>query len=198
MRIYRLAALAYAAVCACVQLALAATPTTDSAPASPSLFSQASAGVQRAWQGGATDYYVPLYTYHLRFAYTQEKIKHYQERPPGFGYGHSYIDENGDERSAFGMIFSDSHFYPEYLAGYSWLTYHALGEHLAVGAGVTAGLTARTDIFHYIPFPYVMPSLALTGGAHSAWTLNATYVPGGIGFGNIIFFSLKWRMSKSS
>ena len=67
----------------------------------------------------------------------------------------------------------------------SSLTYVSGAHNLKAGLGYTAFLTTRSDIGHYTPIPGILPIASLEYGKVS---LDATYVPGGKGFGNILFF----------
>lgn len=49
--------------------------------------------VARIWQAGDSDFYLPLHTHHLRFAYERAKIDSYQENPLGLGYGRSLYQD---------------------------------------------------------------------------------------------------------
>ena len=139
---------------------------------------------------GTAEFYLPLHTHHMRWAYTKEKIDSYQETPYGLGYGRGYLDTKGNWRGLYLMGFQDSHYKPQWLAGYGWKTYWHLSDALKLGLGYTAGMTTRSDIGHYFPMPLVLP---IGSVEYRATALEATYVPGGQGNGNILFFWLKWH-----
>ncbi|MDO8347710.1 MAG: lipid IV(A) palmitoyltransferase PagP [Rugosibacter sp.] len=149
--------------------------------------------VVETWQEGTPELYLPLHTEHLRGYYTREKIDSYQETPWGFGYGHGRFDANGNWHGVYAMGFQDSHYKPEWLAGYGWKTYWNLAAGAKLGLGYTAGLTTRSDIGHYTPVPLVLPIGSLD---YRDVSLETTYVPGGRGYGNIFFFSAKWRLGR--
>lgn len=67
--------------------------------------------------------------------------------------------------------------------GHEWMW----GEHegLHAGLGYTVFVTARADIGHYTPIPGVLPIASVN---YSKASVNATFVPGGKGNGNIFFF----------
>lgn len=148
--------------------------------------------VTQTWNQGTDELLVPTYTWHLPFAYTRSKINGYQNFPLGLGYGRGRIDDKGNYHGLYVMGFQDSHFKPEWLAGYLWQTYWRLGDELKGGLGFTAGMTARTDYYHYVPLPLIFPVGSLEYGRLS---LEAAYVPGGKGNGNVVFFTTKWRFS---
>ncbi len=155
--------------------------------------------VDDAWNNVATTYeqgghelLVPIYTWHLPFAYTREKINQYQNYPYGLGYGRSRIDSKGNFHGLYAMGFQDSHFKPEWMLGYSWKTYWPLGSEAKFGLGFTTGFTTRADYSNYLPIPYIFPLASVEYGRLS---LEAAYVPGGEGNGNVVFFDTKWRFA---
>ncbi|MBU1235991.1 MAG: lipid IV(A) palmitoyltransferase PagP [Gammaproteobacteria bacterium] len=153
-------------------------------------FDSAWNNVTRSYDEGTGELLIPTYTWHLPFAYTDEKINGYQNYPYGLGYGRGRFDEKGNYHGVFAMGFQDSHFLPEWMVGYSWKTYWPLGEELKGGLGFVTGLTARSDYGHYTPVPFILPAASIEYGR---WSLDAAYVPGGKGNGNVIFFVNKWR-----
>ena len=88
------------------------------------------------------------------------------------------------------MAFQDSHFKPEWIAGYGWKTYWPLGSEVRLGLGYTAGLTTRADYGNYAPVPFILPIGSLEYGR---FALESAYVPGGKGNGNVFFIWAKWR-----
>lgn len=148
------------------------------------LFERASDGIASIWRDGANDFYLPFHTHHLRSAYDREKIDSYQENPVGFGFGRSLYEE-GLWRGVYAMAFQDSHFKPSYMLGYGhqWLWQPA--RDFRVGGGLTAFVMMRADIGHYTPFPGLLPTASI---GYKAFSIETTYVPGGRGAGNILFF----------
>jgi palmitoyl transferase len=160
---------------------------------SPGWLAQAKNELVETWQAGTPEVYLPLHTWHLRGAYTREKIDSYQETPWGAGYGDGRFDDKGNWHGIYAMGFQDSHYKPEWLVGYGWKTYWNLGAGVRLGLGYTAGFTTRSDIGHYTPVPIVLPIGSLD---YRRVSLETTYVPGGKGYGNILFFSAKWRLGQ--
>lgn len=150
-----------------------------------SFIDQACKRITDTWAEGDSDLYVPLHTYHLRSAYTDEKIDSFRENTWGLGYGRSRYDDDGNWDGLYGMAFLDSHSRLEPMLGYGheWMW----GEHegLHAGLGYTVFVTARADIGHYTPIPGVLPIASVN---YSKASVNATFVPGGKGNGNIFFF----------
>ncbi|MEO1766507.1 lipid IV(A) palmitoyltransferase PagP [Thiobacter aerophilum] len=136
------------------------------------------------WNEGSNDFYLPFHTHHLRFAYSREKIDSYQENPVGFGYGRS-LYEDGVWRGLYAMGFQDSHFKPSYMVGYGqqWL-WQPMPE-WRVGGGFTTFLMTRADIGHYTPFPGILPMASV---GYRQLSVEAAYVPGARGAGNLLFF----------
>ncbi|OGA21595.1 MAG: hypothetical protein A3H34_03670 [Betaproteobacteria bacterium RIFCSPLOWO2_02_FULL_67_19] len=136
------------------------------------------------WQTGSGDIYVPFRTHHLRSAYSREQIDHYQEAPLGFGYGRSKFDGDGDWQGLYAMVYQDSHFKPNYAAGYAYQSFWRPARDWRIGGGATVFLMTRPDILHYTPFPVLLP---IGSVAYRNFALEATFVPGAGGAGNVLF-----------
>ncbi|MBA3996564.1 MAG: phospholipid:lipid A palmitoyltransferase [Candidatus Accumulibacter sp.] len=156
----------------------------------PGFFDRVQQRVESTWRDGQTELYVPLHTRHMRWAYTREQIDGYNETPLGLGLGRGRYDANGDWHGLYVMGFQDSHFKPEYMFGYGYKTYWPVSGALKAGLGYTAFLTTRSDIAHYTPVPGILPIASLE---YERFSLDATYVPGGKGNGNILFIWSKVR-----
>jgi len=141
--------------------------------------------VSDTWQQGENDFYLPFHAHHLRSAYSDERIDSFREENWGLGYGRSRYDESGNWDGLYVMGFMDSNSKPEYFLGYSHQWIWGERERLHAGLGYTAFLTARSSILHYTPVPGILPVASIN---YNRVSLNATYVPGGGDFGNIIFF----------
>ena len=90
------------------------------------------------------------------------------------------IDEKGNERMLFGLVFADSHYYPEPTIGYSWVARWPVSQKYHVGAGYLLGLTFRED-YHWLPIPLPLP--VVKAGTDDVG-LYMTYIP----FTNVFFF----------
>ena len=156
----------------------------------PSWLDKTKAHLGDLWQNGAGEVYVPLHTHHLRNAYDRSKIAGYQETPYGLGYGRGKLDADGDWAGMHVMAFQDSHFKPSYVAGYTFEKIWRPVADWRVGGGYTAFLMTRSDVGHYVPFPGVLPVASI--GYKSA-SVEMTYVPGGGGAGNVLFFWSRLR-----
>lgn len=141
--------------------------------------------INTTWNEGQPELYLPLHTTHLRFAYSSETISRYNETPWGIGIGKAIYDEDGDWHGLFLMEFKDSHFKPEYAAGYGYRAIWSPAGELKFGLGYNAFLTARSDIGHYVPIPLILPAVSL---GYKKITVDTTYVPGRKGAGNVLFF----------
>ena len=122
------------------------------------------------------EFYMPIRTWHNRWTYDRDNIKGYNERPWGGGLGQYYIDDKGNQHSLYTMVFKDSHNDFEPIAGYAWQKNWRLDTegHWRIGAGFTVFITARSD-FNYMPFPGVLPLLALE---YKQVAIQGAYVPG--------------------
>lgn len=170
-------------VAACGTLCIASASAGEAPEGS--LFERATQRLATTWHDGQTEIYLPLYAHHLRMAYSPDKISSYNENAYGLGIGRGSYDQDGDWHGLYVMGFRDSHYKQEYMAGYGYKTYWKLSGDLKAGLGYTAFLTTRSDIGHYTPIPGILPIASLE---YRKVSLDATYVPGGRGFGNILFF----------
>lgn len=153
--------------------------------ATSSWYDRAYHRVETTWKDGQPEFFLPLHTTHLRSSYTREQIDRYNENPWGLGLGRGLYDQDGDWHGLYLMGFKDSHFKPEYVAGYGYRTFWTLLGDLKFGLGYNAFITTRSDIGHYAPIPLVLPAVSLAYGKFSVETI---YLPGTRGAGNILFF----------
>lgn len=140
--------------------------------------------VNTIWQEGATELYVPLYDWHLPFAYSDGKRDQYVAYPAGIGIGKGRTDMKGNWHGLYAMVFRDSHGEPEPIAGYAWLARWGNPEGARAGLGLTAFITARQD-YSWVPFPGILPVGSLE---YKRFAVQAAYVPGGQGWGNVVLF----------
>lgn len=134
---------------------------------------------------------LPTKTYHLPVAYTADQRDRYNESPmPAIGFGRGKYTEDGDWHGLYGMTFRDSNDKPSWMAGYqySWLRSMSRLDGGFYGMGVTAFIMGRQDYGNYVPFPAVLPTFTL--GFKNA-SLEAAFVPGGKGNGNVFFIWFK-------
>lgn len=150
--------------------------------------------VDNAYSNGTLELYLPLHTYHLRSAYSADKIATFQEKPWGLGIGRGLYNDKGDWEGVYAMGFQDSHFRPEWTVGYGWKTFWHPAEDVRLGLGYTAFLTARTDIAHYVPIPGILPMASLS---YKSLNLETVFMPGGKGNGNLFFIWAKWELGKT-
>lgn len=122
--------------------------------------------------------------------YSAEKIRSFNEKAWGGGWGRSIYDEDGDWQGLYAIAFLDSHSKVEPMAGYGFLKIGKLSDNFRLGAGYTVFLTARHDIMSYVPFPGILP---LVGAGYKDAMLYATYIPGGKGNGNVLFVFGRWH-----
>jgi Antimicrobial peptide resistance and lipid A acylation protein PagP len=138
---------------------------------------------------GGYELYLPVYTYHMPYAYTEKLLRSYNDNPYGAGLGKGRYNERGNWEGLYVMEFADSHGKPEYEGGYAWLaTWHPFDNRFRSGAGYTAFITARSDYSGYMPFPGVLP-VGSVGYLNA--DLQCTFVPGMKNNGNVLFTWLK-------
>lgn len=174
--------------------AATAEPSAVAAPVPPSWAQRLWQPVRQTWDLGTLELYLPFHTYHLRSAYTKEQIAGYQENPPGLGAGFGRYNEKGNWEGVYAMGFHDSHFKPQWMAGYGWKTFWNPVDEVKLGLGYTAFLMMRADIFDYKPFPGILPIASI---GYRNLSLETAFVPGGAGAGNVFFFWAKWEFDKA-
>lgn len=119
-----------------------------------------------------------IWTEHPAFDYDNRSEEN--ALPFGGGVVRTMIDERGNERMLFGLIFSDSHYYPEPTFGYSWVARWPVSQKYHVGAGYLLGVTFRED-YHWLPIPLPLP--VVKAGTDDVG-IYMTYIP----FTNVFFF----------
>ena len=147
--------------------------------------------VADTWTEGNFELYLPLKTYHLPFAYTNEQRENFTENPLGLGIGKGHFNSNGNYEGVAAMIFQDSHAKPEYVVGYYWIPTWDFKYDIKMGAGMMGFVSARSDFGHYIPFPGVLPVGIVS---YKKLSLQATFIPEikHVVSGNVIFVVAKW------
>lgn len=136
-------------------------------------------GLHDIIEKGSTSVLVPAYTNHPSWDYDNR----YEENayPFGIGLSRGIIDERGNERMAYVMLFSDSHYEPEPILGYAWVARFPIAQSgFHVGAGYTAGLTFRQD-YMWLPIPVPLPLVSV---GTDWFNVYGTYIPGS----NVFFF----------
>jgi lipid IVA palmitoyltransferase len=134
-------------------------------------------GVRQAWKGNDWDLYLPGIIHHGRGTYTPEKIASYNENAWGGGVGKHFVDENQRTHFIYAAVYQDSHFKPEYFAGYGWLAHwKPWGDSgLRFGGGYTISVTLKSSYSDYhVPVPVILPMAEI---AWDRFSIMGTYVP---------------------
>ena len=144
------------------------------------------------YDNGNSSLFVSGYTWHDPATYTAAKRATLNSHAWGLGLSRQLTDANGNDQMVYAMIFSDSHRNAEPVVGYAkqWL-WRPMGK-LHFGAGYTAGITSRADIFNNIPFPIALPLLSVSYGR---FTLYGTFLPkvsNTLNNGNVAFFFARY------
>lgn len=149
--------------------------------------------LESIWDKGGNDLYLPLYTYHMPYAYSQETINEYTEVPLGIGFGRGLMNESGNWEGIYGMTFRDSHGIYQYMVGYGWIPMWNIGDSgdWKYGAGGTVFIMSRQDIMNYTPFPSVLPIASIS---YKDFSIQAAFVPGSQNVGNILFTWAKYNL----
>lgn len=146
------------------------------------------AEVQVVASTGRNDLHLSGVYWHLPFAYSPERRARLNDAALGLGFGRSLIDAKDNERGLLVQVSRSSHYKPQYAAGYWWLARWRVAGSFKVGAGCTAFVFARSDIFHYLPLPGAVP-LVSVGTDRAA--LYVTFLPrlhdAITGTGNVVY-----------
>ena len=163
-----------AAALACAAAPVRALDLPD--PCSWSLIRSNCEGAKKAWDSDGYDVYVSGHVHHGRSTYSAEHLKTLNERAWGGGIGKRYTDADDHTHLLYALAFKDSHFRPEYMVGYGWLTYwRPFDGGPRFGAGFDTFITLRSDYAHYVaPVPGILPLGEIAWGRAS---IMATYVP---------------------
>lgn len=148
------------------------------AASSDGFFSAQLSGFREIVDKGRDGIAFGIWTEHPSFDYDNRSEEN--ALPFGGGVVRTVIDEKGNERMLFGLVFSDSHYYPEPTLGYSWVARWPVSEKYHVGAGYLLGFTFRED-YHWYPIPLPLP--VVKAGTDDVG-LYMTYIP----FTNVFFF----------
>ena len=135
---------------------------------------QAKAGTTNILDHGDLSIMLSGYARHGRNTYTPERIAELNENAWGLGFSKAVRNKKDNEDSLFGLVISDSHFKPQFMAGYAHQWMQPIGGNFEAGIGYTALLISRTDYLSGIPFPGVLP-VASIGTRRSK--LMASYIP---------------------
>jgi len=186
----RLVAAASLTIPACPALA---TQDTQESGWISQAWNTATEHVSTTWDKGDIELYLPIYTWHLPFAYTPDQRSSYTEIPGGFGLGKGRYNDSGNWEGIYAMGFRDSHGDPSFMLGYGWIpTWNVSDTDVKVGVGLTAFFMSRQDYFGGFPFPAVLP---IASASYRNLSLQAAYVPGGKGNGNVLFIWGKWTFN---
>jgi len=126
------------------------------------------------------------YAWHTPWTWTAEKRAEENELAWGGGLARMVEHANGDTDMVYFVVFSDSHYRPQYNVGYAWSTYWGERSGIQAGLGFTALVVARNDIFNGWPFPAVLPVFSLR---YRKFEAIGTYIPtlGGVNNGSVLY-----------
>lgn len=144
---------------------------------------------------GRDDLHLSGFYWHLPFAYSPDRRSRLNDAALGLGLGRSAIDAKDNERGLLVQVSRSSHFKPQYVAGYWWQARWRVAGRIRAGAGFTAFVFARSDIYHYLPLPGVVPLVSF--GTDDA-ALYLTYLPrihnAITGTGNVLYLYARVRL----
>jgi palmitoyl transferase len=134
-------------------------------------------GAANAWNGDSWDLYLPGYIHHGSGTYSPEKLATLNSSAWGGGIGKRYVDENNRTHFIYTAVYQDSHYKPEYFAGYGWLAHWKPWDDagLRLGGGFTATVTLKSSYSSYaIPVPVLLPIAEI---AWDKFSIMGLYVP---------------------
>ena len=143
---------------------------------------------EKAFRSGTYDVFLTGYADHRRATYSAQRRSELNDHAWGGGLGRTLGDELGNSHDVYFLVFKDSHFKTEYLAGYGWQARWSVSENLRLGAGFTAFVTLRSDFSHYLlPVPAVLPLGSLQYRKASLQAAWVPKLPGAQGNGDVLF-----------
>ena len=169
--------------------AMFSTPVR-AAPECADLWEWLNTGCRRlvdTYKNGNNEVLVSGFAWHTPWTWTSERRAEENQYAWGGGWARSADRENGDTDTVYFLIFSDSHYEPEYNLGYAWTTWWRPRDSLQPGLGYTLMLISRQDIWGGVPFPAILPLVSLR---YDKVTVFSTYIPtlnGGINHGSILY-----------
>jgi len=169
--------------------AVVATPAR-AAPECADLWEWLNTGCRRVvdtYQKGNNEVLVSGFAWHTPWTWTSERRAEENQYAWGGGWARSLDRENGDTDTVYFLVFSDSHYEPEFNLGYGWTTWWRPRDSLQPGLGYTLMLISRQDIWGGVPFPAILPLVSLR---YDRVTVFSTYIPtlnGGINHGSILY-----------
>ena len=124
---------------------------------------------------GKWDVTITGYAYHNPNTYTDNQLKALNDKAWGGGIGKVFRTNSGNDESIYAMVFRDSANYLQWSAGYAyqWI-FPVASTGLELGAGLTAALISRHDVYNSVPFPALLPLVSI--GSRNI-KIMATYVP---------------------
>jgi palmitoyl transferase len=170
-------------------IGLVSTPAR-AAPECADLWEWLNTGCRRlvdTYQKGNNEVLVSGFAWHTPWTWTSERRAEENQYAWGGGWARSADRENGDTDTVYFLVFSDSHYEPEFNLGYAWTTWWRPRDSLQPGLGYTLMLISRQDIWGGVPFPAILPLVSLR---YDKVTVFSTYIPtlnGGINHGSILY-----------
>ncbi|MFM9883320.1 MAG: phospholipid:lipid A palmitoyltransferase [Burkholderiales bacterium] len=127
-----------------------------------------------AWNEGKNELYLSGYAYHDRHTYAADRIRELNEHAWGLGFARSVEDADGDTHAIYALVFRDSHFKFQKVAGYQWQTYWRISDGWKAGAGLSVFLFSRSDVANNFPLPFALPAVSLR---YRQVALYGTFIP---------------------
>jgi len=149
--------------------------------------------VESLYDNGRLSMVLSGYAYHDRRTYNTAHLEKINEKAWGIGMDKEMRDAKDNEESIQFLVIADSHNEPQISASYNYYWMKPVTAGWEAGAGYSAGLVSRTDIFKGIPIPAILPTFSV--GTRDVKLLT-TFVPhlSGTVNGNVLFFALRFNL----
>ena len=185
-----LAALIFFTLTGYAQAQSSSTPDNEQPGWFKRTFDAAEDKVENLYDNGRLSMVLSGEAHHGRGTYTPAKIDSFTEKVWGLGMSKELRDDKGNEEDISFVVMADSHYSPQITAGYGYQWMQGLGNNWEVGAGYTAGLISRADIFGGAPFPGILPLVTI--GTRDT-KLLISYIPklSGTGDGDVLYLALR-------
>lgn len=149
--------------------------------------------LESVWDKGGNELYIPAYTYHMPYAYSQDKINQYTEYPMGIGFGKGLINESGNWEGIMEWL---SKTLMGFISTWSVMDGYPCGASAIAPTGsmaleqLSSSCHARTSWTTSLsPGCYPLPL-----SATKISVFQTAYVPGGQNVGNVLFTWAKYNL----
>lgn len=148
--------------------------------------------LHQTWTEGDNELYLSGYAWHNRYLYSKSRLRTYNEKAWGGGFGKGFYDERGNWHGLAAIAFLDSHKKIEPAVGYAFQKIAHFTSNFNFGIGYAILATIRPDMYKGRPFIGLLPWTSIT---YRKASIMATYIPGSSGAGNVFYLIGKLQFS---